>query len=339
MPRQDRYRYDILPSFSAMTRRLAFAIFPRFQLMDVAGPIAAFDFANLVAPGSYLIETCAPAGGLIRSSAGISIFAQTLDKGPFDTIFASGGYGLGDPSTMSVLAEWLAEEAGGARRIAAVCVGSYALAEAGLLDGRRATTHWGWIEDFARRFPRVIVERDAIFLQDGPCWTSSGISAGIELAIRLIEDDLGTDVARAVAQEVFVHTRGTDGHLEPSRLQATGAVSRQFDELQQWMRNNLQERMNVDDLAGRMAMSTRNFTRQFQRETGMSPAKMVERMRLEAARSLLESQHASIDEVAGLSGFGDPERMRRAFRRNEGVSPRAVRRASRTLNARPDPLA
>lgn len=322
-----------------MSRRVAFAIFPRFQLMDVAGPIAAFDFANLIAPGSYILEPRAPVGGMVTSSAGASLLAEPFGEGPFDTILVSGGYGLDDPETLSALAAWLAREARDARRIAAVCVGSYALAEAGLLDGRRATTHWGWIDDFARRYPRVLVERDSVFLRDGRCWTSSGISAGIELAIALIGEDLGVDAARAVEQEMFVHTRGADGHLAPSRLQASGGDSRRFDGLQHWMRMNLGERMSVERLAGMVGMSTRNFARRFRQETGMTPAKAVERMRLEAARVLLQTSDASIESVADVAGFADTERMRRAFRRTSDGPPQAFRRVARTLDRISDPLA
>lgn len=322
-----------------MIRRVAFAIFPRFQLMDVAGPIAAFDFANLAVPSSYSLEVCAPGGGLIRSSSGASLHADPMAVGPFDTVFVSGGYGLDDRATMAALMQWLDREAPRARRIAGVCVGSYAMAEAGLLDGRRATTHWGWIDDFSRRFPLVMAERNAIFLQDGKCWTSSGISSGIELAIALVREDLGDEVARTVTQEMFVHTRNPAGHLEPSRVQASGSGSPRFDELQRWMRANLGERMNVEDLAHRMAMSTRNFARLFRQKTGQSPAKAVEQMRLDAARLLLEGGTDPIEEIAGRAGFGDPERMRRAFRRNEGAPPSAVRRTARSLDTRPTPLA
>lgn len=321
-----------------MSRRVAFAIFPRFQLMDVAGPIAAFDFANLIAPGAYRLEPLAPAGGLVASSAGVAMQAGPFAAGPFDTILVSGGYGLQDAATMALLAAWLAVEAPAARRIASVCVGAYALAEAGLLDGLRATTHWGWIDDFARRYPRVVAERDCVFLQQGKCWTSSGISAGIELAIALIEADLGAGVARAVTQEMFVHIRGADGHLQPSRLQATGGgITRRFDALQRWMRANPGAPMGVDRLAQRMAMSTRNFARLFREETGMTPAKAVEQVRLDAARSLLEASQDPIESVAEAAGFGDSERMRRAFRRTSGEPPQAFRRAARTLDP-PPPL-
>lgn len=322
-----------------MTRRIAFAVFPRFQLMDVAGPIAVFDFANLAVPGSYSLELCAPDGGAVSSSAGVPVHAQPLAGGPFDTIFVSGGHGLEVPAAMSALAQWLAAEAAGARRIAGVCVGSYVMAQAGLLDGRRCTTHWGWIDDFAARFPKVLAERNAIFLQDGKCWTSSGISSGIELAIALVAADLGEDVALGVTQEIFVHTRHQGGHLAPSRLQATGSGSCRFDRLQRWVGDNLAERLSNDDLAAKMAMSTRNFARLFRQETGLTPAKLVERMRIEAARCLLESSTKPIDAVAALTGFGDPERMRRAFRRQDGVCPSAVRRTARRLDARPDSLA
>jgi transcriptional regulator GlxA family with amidase domain len=306
--------------------------------MDVAGPLAVFDFANLAVPGSYSLELCAPDGGLVQSSAGASLYAGALTAGPFDTMFVSGGYGLDNRETVAALGQWLRREGRRARRIAGVCVGSYAMAEAGLLDGLRATTHWGWIDDFAQRFPQVRAERNAIFLQDGKCWTSSGISSGIELAIALIREDLGDDVARTVTQEMFVHTRNPAGRLEPSRLQAVGDSSPRFDELQCWMRNNLGARLGVDDLAERMAMSTRNFARLFRQETGHTPAKAVEQMRVDAARLLLESGTDRVEDIADRAGFGDPERMRRAFRRHEGASPTDVRRTARRLDGKSHPL-
>lgn len=322
-----------------MTRLVAFVIFPRFQLMDVAGPIAAFDFANLVSPGAYALTLCAPTSGLVRSSAGVSLEAEAFGSGPFDTVVVSGGYGLGDMDSMSAVAQWLAREARTVKRVASVCVGSYALAEAGLLDGIRATTHWGWIDDFARRYPKVVVDRNAVFLREDKYWTSAGISAGIEMAIALIQDDLGPGAARAVMHEMFVHTRTAEGHVEPSWLQATGCASKRFDALRMWMRANVAKPMSVDLLAEKMAMSPRTFARLFRDETGVPPAKAVERMRLEAARAMLTNGAASIEFVAEAAGFGKAERMRRAFQRFSGEVPKAIRQAARTLANEPDPLA
>ena len=322
-----------------MTRRMAFAVFPRFQLMDVAGPIAAFDFANLMSPGAYALTLCAPASGLVRSSSGMSLEAEAFGSGPFDTLIVSGGYGLGDTDNMSAVAQWLIREAPTARRVASVCVGSYALAEAGLLNGTRATTHWGWIDDFARRYPKVVVDRNAVFLREGKYWTSAGISAGIEMAIALIQDDLGDDAARAVTHEMFVHTRTAEGHVEPSWLQATGCASKRFDALRMWMRANVAKPMSVDFLADKVGMSARTFARLFREETGLTPAKAVERMRLEAARAMLSTGATSMDVVAEAAGFGKAERMRRAFQRFCGEPPKAIRQATRTLSKEPDPLA
>jgi Transcriptional regulator containing an amidase domain and an AraC-type DNA-binding HTH domain len=329
---------DNNPSFSATTRRIAFAIFPQFQLMDVAGPIAAFDFANLVSPGAYALTICAPTDGLVRSSAGVTMEAAAYGHGPFDTLIVSGGYGLGDPGNLSAVAQWLVREAPAARRVASVCVGSYALAEAGLLNGMRATTHWGWIDDFAQRYPNVIVDRNAVFLTQGKYWTSAGISAGIEMAIALIQDDLGADTARAVTQEMFVHTRSADGHVEPSWLQATGGAPKRFDALRMWMRANLAKPMNVEFLADKMGMSARTFARLFREETGSTPAKAVERMRIEAARAMLSTGASSMEAVAEAAGFGNAERMRRAFQRFCGEPPKTIRQAARVLVKKADPL-
>lgn len=330
---------DNNPSLSAMTRRVAFAIFPRFQLMDVAGPITAFDFANLVSPGAYAFTLCGPASGLISSSSGVSLEAGPFSVGPFDTLIVSGGYGLGDIDSMSAIAQWLAREAPAAKRVASVCVGCYALAEAGLLDGVRATTHWGWIDDFAHRYPNVRVDRNAVFLREGKYWTSAGISAGIEMAIALIQEDLGADAARAVTQEMFVHTRSPEGYVEPSWLQATGGAPKRFDALRMWMRANVAKPMSVEFLADKTGMSARTFARLFREETGTTPAKAVERMRLDAARAMLTTGVGSMEEVAEAAGFGKTERMRRAFQRFCGEPPKAIRQANRALAKEADPLA
>lgn len=210
-----------------------------------------------------------------------------------------------------------------------VCTGAYLLAEAGLLDGRRATTHWGQSERFARRFPQVRLEADRIFVRDGEVWTSAGITAGIDLALALIEDDLGVEVARRTAQELVVHHRRPGGQSQFSALLDMGGVNGRFADLMDWVRERLAERLNVERLADRAAMSPRHFARAFAAETGLTPAKAVERLRLEAARLRVETTHEPIDRVAEAAGFGDPERMRRAFLRAFGQPPQALRRAAR----------
>lgn len=310
-----------------MTRRLAMVIFPGFQLLDAAGPLAAFEIAERYRPGAYALEVLAPGGGLVESSSGAAMAAQPLAAGPFDTIMVSGGDGTRSLPQIAEIAAWLRGVE--RRRTASVCSGAYILAEAGVLDGRRCTTHWGRTDDFARRYPKVRLDADRIFIRDGDVWTSAGITAGIDLSLALIEDDLGCEVARRVAQQLVVHQRRPGGQSQFSALIDLGGRTGRFADLMDWMRAHLDETLSVERLAEQAAMSPRNFARAFAAETGSTPAKAVERLRLEAARTAVETSHEPIDRVAEASGFGDPERMRRAFLRAFGQPPQALRRAAR----------
>jgi len=310
-----------------MSRRLAIVVFPGFQLLDAAGPIAAFEIAERYRPGSYEVGVLAPGGGQVASSSGVSFTAQTLDDGPFDTVMISGGDGTRALDDLTAIVRWLRRVE--VRRPTSVCSGAYLLAEAGLLDGRRATTHWSRTDDFARRYPQVKLDADRIFIRDGEVWTSGGITAGIDLALALIEDDLGADTARRTAQQLVVHQRRPGGQSQFSALVELGGRSGRFADLMDWMRAHLAEPLTVERLAEQAAMSPRNFARAFTAETGTTPAKAVERLRLEAARTEVETGHAPIDRVAEQVGFGDPERMRRAFLRAFGQPPQALRRSAR----------
>jgi transcriptional regulator GlxA family with amidase domain len=312
-----------------MTRRLAMVIFPGFQLLDAAGPIAAFEIAGRYQPGAYDLEVLAAEGGETASSAGVAMRARALHAGPWDTIMIAGGDGTRSLPQLAAIVSWLKRAAPAARRVTSVCSGAYLLAEAGLLDGRRATTHWGRSDDFARRYPKVRLEPDRIFVRDGQVWTSAGITAGIDLALSLIEADLGELVARRTAQQLVVHQRRPGGQSQFSALLDDGGVHGRFAGLMDWMRERLAEPLGVERLAAQAAMSPRNFARAFAAETGLTPAKAVERLRLEAARTRVEAGHEPIDRVAEAVGFGDPERMRRAFLRSFGQPPQALRRAAR----------
>ncbi|MGA0605341.1 GlxA family transcriptional regulator [Phenylobacterium sp. VNQ135] len=310
-----------------MTHHLAIVVFPGFQLLDAAGPIAAFEIAERHRPGFYSATVLAPGGGTVESSSGVAFAAEPLDAGPYDTILVSGGDGTRSVDNLAKIVGWLKKTP--ARRVASVCSGAYLLAEAGLLDGRRATTHWGRTDDFARRYPKVKLDADRIFIRDGHVWTSAGITAGIDLALALIEDDLGVDIARRTAQQLVVHQRRPGGQSQFSALIDLGGRSGRFAELMDWMRANLARPLTVEELAERACMSPRNFARAFAAETGTTPAKAVERLRLEAARTEVETGRTPIDRVAEIAGFGDPERMRRAFLRAFGQPPQALRRAAR----------
>jgi len=310
-----------------MSRKVGIILHPGFQLLDAAGPAAVFELAEHFSPGSYTLEMLAPGGGEIESSSGMRLTARSLSMDEqLDTAIISGGEIIRSMAAAQEIVTWL--QHAGVRRTASVCTGAYLLAEAGLLDGRRATTHWWSTHDFARRYPKVKVDAERIFVRDGSTWTSAGISAGIDLALALIEDDLGPTVARRVAQQLVVHQRRPGGQSQFSALVELGGRTGRFVELIEWMRTALAQPLTVERLADRAAMSPRHFARAFLAETSTTPAKAVERLRLETARIAVETGNAPLDRIAEDSGFGDAGRMRRAFLRSFGQPPQALRRAA-----------
>lgn len=313
-----------------MSRSLAVVIFPRFQIVDAAGPLGAFEIASRYCPGAYDISVRAATPGEVASSSGARMTATALgDPSRLDTLIVAGGDGSREAMGDAVLLDYARSAAAAARRVSSVCSGAYVLAAAGLLDGRRATTHWSLSEDFARRFPAVRLEADRIWIRDGEVWTSAGITAGIDLALAMIEADLGELVAKRTAQQLVVYHRRPSGQSQFSALLDLDAGAGRFGPLLAWMREHLAERLTIDCLADRAAMSERNFARAFLAETRLTPAKAVERLRLEAARAAVEDGARPIDLIARAVGFGDPERMRRAFVRAFGQPPQVLRRAAR----------
>jgi transcriptional regulator GlxA family with amidase domain len=313
-----------------MPRSLALVIFPNFQIIDAAGPLGAFEIASRYVPGAYEISVRAARPGEVPSSSGVRMMAGPLgDPSRIDTLVMAGGEGTREAMRDPALLDFARGAAAAARRVSSVCSGAYVLAAAGLLDGRRATTHWSRSEDFARRFPAVRLEADRIWIRDGEVWTSAGITAGIDLALAMIEADLGEAVARAAARQLVVYHRRPSGQSQFSALLELDPDGRRFSTLLAWMRENLAERLTVDRLAERAGMSERNFARAFVAETRLTPAKAVERLRLEAARAAVEGGARSIDLIARDVGFGDPERMRRAFVHAFGQPPQALRRVAR----------
>ncbi len=310
-----------------MPRTVGVLIYPDFQILDAAGPIAAFEIAARYQPGAYAIRVLAKEAGLVESSSGARMQAEALSEaGRLDTLLVSGGNGVRGPATCPDTLDFVRKSK--AARVTSVCSGAYVLAEAGLLDGRRATTHWNRTADFARRYPNIRLEPDRIFVRDGPVWTSAGITAGIDLALAMIAEDLGERVARAVAQQLVVYHRRPGGQSQFSALLELERGGR-FDDLIAWARENLHEPLSVEQLADRAAMSPRHFARAFAAEKAVTPAKAIERLRVEAARALLDSEPLRVEDVAIEVGFGDPERMRRAFMRAFGQPPQALRRAAR----------
>jgi transcriptional regulator GlxA family with amidase domain len=306
---------------------IAVVLHPGFQLLDVAGPTTAFEMAERFRPGSYALRLLAPGGGAVESSSGLTLAAGPLSDGPFDTIIVSGGEIIRSEQAARAIVDWLKRTE--ARRIASVCSGAFLLAATGLLDGRHATTHWGSTDHFKSMYPKVTLDAERIYIRDGNVWTSAGISAGIDLALAMIEDDLGPAVARRTAQQLVVHQRRPGGQSQFSALVDLGGRTGRFIELIEWMRAHLAEPLTVDQLADRAAMSPRNFARAFTADTGTTPAKAVERLRLETARAEVETGHAPLERIAEAAGFGDAGRMRRAFIRSFGQPPQAFRRGLR----------
>ncbi len=314
-----------------MTRTIGVLIFPDFQLLDAAGPITAFEeAARETIPPAYRMRVFARAAGPVLSSSGIALVADACQNARcLDTLIVAGGWGTRELVHCEATLGFIRSAAAAARRVASVCSGAFLLAAAGLLDGGRATTHWRAAGEFARLFPRVRVEPDRIFLREGKVWTSAGITAGIDLALALIAEDLGEAAAKRAAQQLVVYHRRPGGQSQFSALLKLDAPGGRFGLLLAWARERLGEALPVDRLAGEAAMSPRNFARAFLAETGMTPAKAIEHLRLEAARVHVEEGSEPIDRVAEITGFRDPERMRRAFIRAFGQPPQGLRRAAR----------
>jgi transcriptional regulator GlxA family with amidase domain len=303
---------------------IGFVVFPRFQMMIFAA-MTVFEVANSVAKDTiYKMHLLSENGGPIRSSAGFSVDTEAFGKKTFDTVLIGAGMRF-EPSTPGLL-DFVRRSTRTSRRVAAPCVGAFILAEAGVLDGRRATTHWAFARDLQRRFPLLNVEEDRIFIIDGQVWTSAGMTAGVDLALAMVEKDLGPEVARTVARNMVVYHRRAGGQSQFSALLELEAKSDRIQKALDFAKQNLRTVLTVEGLAEAANLSPRQFSRAFRSETGQSPAKAVENLRVESARLLMEQGRLSMDMIANETGFADRERMRRAFLRAFGQPPQAVRR-------------
>jgi transcriptional regulator GlxA family with amidase domain len=313
-----------------MYRRVEFLIYPGFQLLDAAGPVAAFETAERYRPGSYSLRIVAAQPGLVASSSGVCLPASPFGRANrIDTLVISGGDGTRTAATCLATRRFVLACARSTRRVATVCSGTYVLAAAGILDGKSATTHWSRSADFSRRFPKVHLDSDRIFIKDGKIWSSAGVTAGIDLALALIAEDLGEHVARQTAQQLVVYYRRPGGQSQFSALLELERSDGRFAALLDYVRGNLAKRLSVTDLARYSCMSPRHFARVFLAEVGVSPAKAVERLRVETARAALESGAHSNQLIARSCGFGTSERMRRSFLRMLATSPSALKRVSK----------
>jgi transcriptional regulator GlxA family with amidase domain len=305
-------------------RRVVIAAFPECMSLDVVGPAEVFATA-----GAYDVEVVAPDPEPFFMSNGMQVVphaAMADVRGPIDTLMIAGGEGTRRMATEPRVLEWTRAAAKRSRRITSVCSGAFVLGAAGLLDGRRATTHWAWCDTLAQLYPDVEVERDSIFVVDGDVYTSAGVTAGMDLALALVEEDLGPDVAREVAQQLVVFLRRPGGQSQFSaQIAAPPAEREPLREVQAYIAGNVAADLSVPALAERAAMSPRNFARAFRRETSMTPAAYVESVRVEQARIALEGSDAQVESIARHCGFGTVETMRRAFHRRLGVGPAAYR--------------
>jgi transcriptional regulator GlxA family with amidase domain len=306
--------------------------YPAVQLLDVTGPLQVFASANdfIEKTGGalpYAIRLVAPGGRSVETSAGVTLVAGPLSptNEGLDTLIVAGGDGVRPAAAGVVLVDWLRNRAKQARRIASICTGAFLLAEAGVLDGRRAATHWAHCTELARRFPKVQVESTPIFVRDGSIWTSAGVTAGIDLALALVEEDLGRTVALAVARYLVVFLKRPGGQTQFSEFLSLQSADDKFGVLHEWISEHLADDLSLPVLAKQAAMSERSFSRHYAEATGVTPARAVERLRVEGARRLLTETRLPIKRVSQRCGFGSEETMRRSFLRLLAVAPQDYR--------------
>ena len=306
-------------------------VFPEFQLLDASGPASVFEIAKRFVPNAPKIRMIAVQPGAVRASCGVEVLASSLrSANALTTLVVAGGLGVESVIACRRTLNFVRRLARSGVRVASVCSGAYVLAAAGLLDGRKATTHWCRTQDFVSRYPAVRLDPDRIFLREGNIWTSAGITAGIDLALALVAEDHGEAVAKEVASQLVLYHRRSGGQSQFSSLLEFKAPDGRFGPLLAWVREHLDQPLTVEVLADRAGLSARHFARAFTAETGSTPSKAVERLRLEVARERVQSSGELIERVAEATGFGDAERMRRAFVRAFGQPPQSLRRTART---------
>jgi transcriptional regulator GlxA family with amidase domain len=306
--------------------------FPNAQVLDVTGPLQVFASANELARQQrqavpYKVQVIAAQAQPVMTSSGLALVAAPLpaSDAPCDTLIIAGGWGVYEAACAVDLVAWVRERALHCRRMASVCTGAFLLAASGVLDGRRVATHWTRCEQLARSYPALKVEADPIFIQDGPVWTSAGVTAGIDLALALVEADLGRGVALQVARHLVVFLKRPGGQAQFSNTLALQHDDSRFGELHSWMAEHLTHDLSVTTLAARAGMSERSFVRHYRSATGQTPARAVETLRLEAARRLLTETGLPVKRVASQCGFGSEETLRRTFVRGMGVTPMEYR--------------
>jgi transcriptional regulator GlxA family with amidase domain len=318
---------DVDPMISAIARHIVFFVYPGFVLLDLSGPLEAFSTAEEMVPGSYRLTVMSLEGGEVESSTRLKLMTETAAANTIDTFMVVGNFArpLASPETV----DFIRTASANARRTASVCTGAFLLAASGVLDGRRATTHWRYAAKLQSLCPSIRVDGDRIFINESGVWTSAGGTAGIDMALALIEEDLGREVSRAVARMLVVYYRRPGGQLQYSSLLELDPESDRIRHALSFAREHLSEPLSVERLADVAHLSVRQFSRAFIAATGMTPAKAIERLRAEAARPRVEDGRETLETIAHVVGFADPERMRQSFIRVFGHAPRAMRRLAR----------
>lgn len=307
-------------------QQIGFLVYPGFQIMSLAA-VSAFEFANIeLEEKVYEVRYLSEHGGPITNSLGMVMETEAFGDPALDTLIVAGAPGIRLPNAAET--DFIRTALPATRRLASICTGAFFLAEAGILDGRRATTHWYVSRELQSRYPKIKMEEDRIFIIDGSIWTSAGMTAGLDLALAMVEKDHGFEVARAVSRMLVVYHRRSGGQSQFSALLELEPKSDRIQKALAHARSNLKSTLSVEELAEAAHLSPRQFSRAFRAETGQSPAKAVENLRLEAARLMMEQGRHPIDVVARETGFADRERMRRAFLRAFGQPPQAIRRAA-----------
>lgn len=314
---------------SATTRHVVFFVYPGFVLLDLSGPLEAFACATHAIPGSYRTSVMSLEGGEVRSSTGLTVMTQVAVPDAVDTFIVVGDFGLAHRTASPETLNLIRAASANARRTASVCMGAFLLAACGILDGRRATTHWRFAPKLQAMYPDIHVDGDRIFLAENGVWTSAGMTAGIDMTLALIEEDYGRDLARTVARMMVVYYRRPGGQLQHSSLLEMNSESDRISRVLTFARENLSTSLSVERLAEEAHLSVRQFSRAFIEATGTTPAKAIERLRAEAARPRVEDGQEPLEVIGRAVGFTDPERMRQSFIRVFGHSPQAMRRAAR----------
>ncbi|MBR7197285.1 GlxA family transcriptional regulator [Pseudomonas sp. 14A] len=311
--------------------RVGYLLTEGFQVMALATQ-SVFEFANIVTGKAvYKVQNFSQAGGIVSSSLGLHVDTLPLTQAGLADSWLVAGTLTPLTSPDADVLQSVRGLADGARRVAGICTGSFLLAQAGVLDNRRVTTHWAFAPALRRMHPSVNVEDDRIFIIDGPVWTSAGMTAGVDMALGMVEKDLGSEIARSVAHRLVMHQRRSGGQSQHSELLSLSPKSDRIQSALDYARKHLNRPLSVEELAEVVHLSPRQFTRVFTAETGQSPAKAIESLRLEAARLLIEQSSHSLDVVARETGFRDRRHMREVFMRGFGVPPQAVRRDSRRM--------